>query len=254
MGRGSVLTFLSQCARKGLSASTRRRAKHLVEPVLSPIGTIQRVRSSKRAVALTFDDGPDDLVTPRVLDKLSEYGATATFFVLTDKARGRPALIRRMIAEGHEVALHCDRHDRLTTLPLREVRSRLIAARDELEGLSGRKVGHFRPPFGAQSLGTLAVARLLRLDIVAWGPYAEDWVEQSPQSACDRALGNISSGDIILLHDGLEMPAGESPPTFDRVAMVDLILSGLAEREMQMVSVDKLISYGPTIKTPWFRA
>lgn len=249
-----MLTFLSQCARKGLSASTRRRAKHFVEPVLSPIGTIQRVRTDRRAVALTFDDGPDDAITPQVLDKLSEYGATATFFVLTDRARNHPALIGRMIAEGHEVALHCDRHDRLTTLPLREVRSRLSAAKGELERLSGRKVGHFRPPFGAQSLGTLAVARLLKFDIVAWGPYAEDWVEQSPQAACDRALGNISSGDIVLLHDGLEMPVGESPPTFDRVAMVDLILSGLAQLEMQVVSVDKLVSYGLAIKTPWFRA
>jgi len=249
-----VLTLLSQWARKGLSPSMRRRAKHLIEPALSPIGTIQRVRTARRAVALTFDDGPDDLVTPGVLDKLSEYGATATFFVLTDRARSHPDLISRIVAEGHEVALHCDRHDRLTTLPLREVRSRLSAAKNELERLSGRKVGHFRPPFGAQSLATLAVARLLKFDIVAWGPYAEDWVEQSPQSACDKALGNVASGDIVLLHDGLEMPIGESPPTFDRVAMVDLILSGLAQREMEVVSVDKLVSYGATIKTPWFRA
>lgn len=249
-----MLTLLSRWARTGLSPSARRRAKRLVEPVLAPIGTIQRVRTDRRAVALTFDDGPDDIVTPRVLDKLSEYGATATFFVLTDRARNHPALIGRMVEEGHEIALHCDRHDRLTTLPLREVRRRLRAAKAELERLSGRKVEYFRPPFGAQSLGTLAVARMLKFDIVAWGPYAEDWVEQSPQSARDRALGSISSGDIVLLHDGLEMPAGESPPTFDRVAMVDLILSGLAKLEMQAVSVDRLVSYGPAIKTPWFRA
>lgn len=232
----------------------RRRAKHLVEPILSPIGTIERVRSATPAVALTFDDGPDDLVTPRVLDKLSEYGATATFFVLTDRARDRPALIERMIAEGHEVALHCDRHDRLTTLPLGEVRSRLGAAKRELEQLTGRKVGHFRPPFGAQSLSTLTVARLLGFEIVGWGPYAEDWIEQSPQSACDKALHKVASGDIILLHDGMEMPAGESPPDFDRIAMVDLILSGLAERDIQPMSVQKLVSLGPAIKTPWFRA
>ncbi|MBV1689558.1 polysaccharide deacetylase family protein [Novosphingobium sp. G106] len=249
-----MLTFLSQCARTGLSASTRRRAKHLVEPILSPIGTIERVRSSTRAVALTFDDGPDDLVTPRVLDKLSEYGATATFFVLTDRARDQPALIARMIAEGHEVALHCDRHDRLTTLPLGEVRSRLAAAKSELEHLTGRKVEHFRPPFGAQSFSTLAVARLLGFEIVGWGPYAEDWIEQTPQSACDKALGNVASGDIILLHDGMEMPAGDSPPAFDRVAMVDLILSGLADRNIQPVSVEKLVTLGPAVKTPWFRA
>lgn len=249
-----MLTFLSQCARTGLSASTRRRAKHLVEPILSPIGTIERVRSATPAVALTFDDGPDDLVTPRVLDKLAERGATATFFVLTDRARDQPALIARMVAEGHEVALHCDRHDRLTTLPLGEVRGRLAAAKRELEQLTGRKVEHFRPPFGAQSFSTLTVARLLGFEIVGWGPYAEDWVEQTPQSACDRALEGLSSGDIMLLHDGLEVPAGTSRPTFDRAVMVDLILSGLADRDIQAVSVEKLVTFGPVIKTPWFRA
>lgn len=249
-----MLTLLSQVARKGLGPGMRRTVKRMVEPMLSPIGTLQRVRSAVPAVALTFDDGPDPLITPRVLDVLAAHDATATFFVLTNKARNHPALIRRMTDEAHEVALHCDRHDRLTKVPLRQVRDRLAAAKGELELLSGGSVAHFRPPFGAQSLSTLAIARILKFDVVAWGPYAEDWIEQSPEAGAAKALANVSSGDIVLLHDGLEMPAGEVPPMFDRVRMIDLILSGLGERGLRAVSVDKLISFGSMVRTPWFRS
>lgn len=245
---------LSRIARKGLGPSARRRAKRLIEPIFAPIGTIQRVRCSARAIALTFDDGPNDAVTPKILDLLARCDATATFFIVTEKARNQQALIKRMIAEGHEVALHCDRHDRLTTLPLREVRDRLLAAKMELQQLGGVDVRHFRPPFGAQSLGTFAIARRLKFDVVGWGPYAEDWVEQSPESASDKALKNVAVGDIMLLHDDLEMPEGEQPPTFDRIRMVELVLAGLADRGIQAMNLNSLISCGSKRKTPWFRA
>jgi peptidoglycan/xylan/chitin deacetylase (PgdA/CDA1 family) len=220
--------------------------------MLSSVGSINGAQHSIHSVAMTFDDGPDASVTPRLLDLLARRGARATFFVLTDKATAQPGLTRRIIDEGHEVALHFDRHDRLTCLPLSVARQRLIAARQSLEQLAG-KVTYFRPPFGSQTLATYVLARSLGLQVVAWGPYAEDWVEQEPAAAAERALHDLKGGDILLMHDGLETPVGDPLPTFDRVKMVELVLDGMQARGLAAMTVGGLLTTGKARRTAWFR-
>lgn len=236
-----------------LGPDARRRVRALTDPMLAPLGSIRSAARASDAVALTFDDGPDPDVTPRLLDLLAARGVKASFFVLTDKAEEQQSLIARMIAEGHEVGLHCDRHDRLTLLPVQQVRQRLAAARDRLAALTGGPVRLFRPPYGAQSIATFFVARSLGLQIVVWGPIAEDWVEQTPAEAADRAVGTSKGGDIVLLHDGLEIPEGEVAPRFDRVEMVRLILDGLAARGLRAIPVGSLIESAGAHRTAWFR-
>jgi peptidoglycan/xylan/chitin deacetylase (PgdA/CDA1 family) len=236
-----------------LSANGRKRARTIADRLLSPFGSINGVQGSSRAVALTFDDGPDPMVTPRLLDLLAARGAHATFFVLTDRACRYPGLVHRMAAEGHEVALHSDCHERLTLVSAREVRARLSVARDLLARIAGRPVRFFRPPFGAQSLLTYLVARACGLEVVVWGPYAEDWVESPPEAVAARGLNGLKGGDVLLLHDGLELPAGEPMPTFDRVRATELILDGLAARGLRPASVGDLVSTGEPRRTAWFR-
>jgi peptidoglycan/xylan/chitin deacetylase (PgdA/CDA1 family) len=203
-------------------------------------------------VALTFDDGPDEELTPRLLELLRARGARATFFVLTDKAARHPQLLRRMVDEGHEVGLHFDRHDRMTELPLAEARARLRAARKSLEQIVG-PVRFFRPPYGAQSLATYLMVRLEGLEIVCWGPYAEDWVEQLPEEAAGKVLVPLRDGDIVLMHDAVEKPPGEDVPVFDRLRMVELILDGLAKRNLLSASVGGLLGSGGVQRQAWFR-
>lgn len=247
-----MLTRLSDNFRRALHPRARQRVKRLVGPLFAGIGTIQGARNPGGRVALTFDDGPDVLVTPRLLDLLRERNAGATFFLLSDKAAAHPELVRRIVDDGHEIGLHFDNHERLTQLPLKVARRRLRAARARLEGLVG-PVRYFRPPFGAQSLATYFLARSEGLQVVSWGPIAEDWVEQTPASAAQKALGQLAAGDIVLLHDGLEKPLGEPLPTFDRVKMVDLILDGFAARELSAVTVGALMVAGQPRLFPWFR-
>jgi peptidoglycan/xylan/chitin deacetylase (PgdA/CDA1 family) len=247
-----MLTLASDLARRTLGANSRRAIKGLVGPILAPVGTIQGARDATKMVALTFDDGPDADVTPRLLDLLKARGVRVTFFVLTEKGAARADLLRRIRDEGHEIGLHFDRHDRLTELPLAAARVRLRDARRQLEDLVG-PVRLFRPPFGSQSLSTFLMARSQGLDVVAWGPYAEDWEEQAPETAAAKVLGPIKGGDIVLMHDGLEKPQGEDLPTFDRVRMVELILDGLAERGLEPDSVGGLLSAGGRRRAPWFR-
>lgn len=247
-----MFTLMSEVVRASLGPASRRRLKALVDPVLAPIGSIQGAKGPSECIALTFDDGPDPAVTPRLLNLLRAHNVRATFFVLTEKAAMRPDLLRRMIDEGHEVGLHFDRHDRLTGMPLVEARHRLRASREWLEALVG-PVRFFRPPFGSQSLATYMIARSEGLEVVSWGPYAEDWAEQTPEMAAGKVLGPVKGGDIVLMHDGLEKPAGETLPTFDRVKMVELILNGLSERGLTAGSVGQVVAKGGPRLSAWFR-
>src|SRR5688572_27804750 len=120
-----MLTRLVDNLRRSLDPKFRQHLKRYLSPLLAVVGSIQGARRPGDQIGLTFDDGPDELVTPRLLDLLRQRNARATFFVLTDKAATRPDLVRRIVEEGHEIGLHFDNHDRLTQMPLSVARSRL---------------------------------------------------------------------------------------------------------------------------------
>lgn len=248
-----MTTSLAWKARDRLSPEGRKRARRIADRLLFPFGSIQGARRPSNAVALTFDDGPDPLVTPRLLDLLRDRGVQTTFFLLTDRVMRLPDLVGRMVAEGHEIALHADRHDRLTLVPAGELWRRVRAARDVLERVTDRPIRFFRPPFGAQSLTTYLVVRACGLDVVVWGPYAEDWVESSPETVAARGLAALNGGDVLLLHDGLVGPPGEPVPTFDRVRAFELILDGMAARGLTPTTVGQLIGAHKPRRTAWFR-
>jgi peptidoglycan/xylan/chitin deacetylase (PgdA/CDA1 family) len=253
MTRRPIVTTLAWKVRSRLSEEGRHRARRVADAILSSVGSINGAASPSLEVALTFDDGPDATVTPQLLDLLLDRGARGTFFLLTDRAARHPDLVRRMAAEGHEIALHADRHQRLTELPLGELRCRLRRAREFLQAVSNQPVRFFRPPFGAQSLGTYLAARACGLDVVVWGPYAEDWAHASHEAVAERALKRLSGGDVLLLHDGLEVPPGEPIPTFDRVRAFSLILDGMSARGLRATTVSGLTASASARRTAWFR-
>jgi peptidoglycan/xylan/chitin deacetylase (PgdA/CDA1 family) len=241
--------------RDRLSPSWRRRVRRAADPALARLGSVSSAATARPELALSFDDGPDLQVTPRVLDVLTRHRAHATFFVLVGHAEAAPALVARMVAEGHEVGLHGIDHDRLPPLPAAEIGARLADGRRRLEALTRRPVTLFRPPFGAQSLRSYARARRAGLTVVVWSAHADDWLEQAPAELAARAMGRVRRGDVLLLHDALEPdPASPTaPPTLDRAAAVGLLLAGLAGRGLRATTVSALLAGGRPVKTCWFR-
>jgi peptidoglycan/xylan/chitin deacetylase (PgdA/CDA1 family) len=229
--------------------SLARRLKSLA---LTPVGTTISVFGRPDAVALTFDDGPDPEVTPRVLSVLRDRNARATFFVLTDEADRHPELLKRIAEDGHEIGLHFDRHDRITTLAPGTALRRMKAARDKLAAVAG-PVALFRPPYGSQNYTTYAIARLLGLRVVGWSQVASDWIEQSVEDSVRAACHNLSGGDIILLHDGLILSPEVPRPSLDRVAVADGVLAEVQARGLHSVTVGALLKRGPARLSHWFR-
>ncbi len=231
----------------------RSLARRLKSVILTPVGTATSVFGEHEAVALTFDDGPDPEMTPRILSVLGKRNARATFFVLTDEAAQRPELLKRIADEGHEIGLHFDRHDRITSLPPKEAFRRMKAARDSLAALAGRPVALFRPPYGSQNYRTYAFARLLGLRVVGWSQCANDWLDQSVENSVHAACDSLAGGDIILLHDGLALTPEEIRPNLDRAKVADGVLAEAQARGLRSVTAGALLRGRPNRLSHWFR-
>ncbi|ABG04310.1 polysaccharide deacetylase [Rubrobacter xylanophilus DSM 9941] len=153
-------------------------------------------------MALTFDDGPDPLWTPRVLEALDAAGARATFFVIVPRARRAAGLLREMLARGHEVALHCTEHVRHTET------SRERVVRDTAEGLAGlRDLGVepalWRPPWGALAPWTREVAEGFGLALCLWSADTHDWRGDPARRMLLEVAPALRPGAVVLMHDGL---------------------------------------------------
>lgn len=159
---------------------------------------------SENLCALTFDDGPSRL-TPRLLDMLRDYGIPATFFLLGSQAQRHPDVVRRILAEGHEVGNHSWSHPNLRTLaPERQEEE--IRATDALLRALGATPAFLRPPYGAYDASTRNIAETLGLGIMLWSLDSHDWKQLPPDYAKLRsARGTLyEQGDlrgIFLFHD-----------------------------------------------------
>ena len=241
--------------RRRLSPTTRRRARAAVDAVLAGQLGSWRATTSTARVALTFDDGPDPDVTPALLDLLDELAAPSTFFVLVHQCRQWPDLAAEIARRGHELALHGYDHSRLTTLPPGEVTAYLTAARTELQGLVGRPVSLYRPPYGAQSVRTYRATRRAGLEVVVWSADAEDWVDGSADDVAARGLRALEPGGILLLHERLEPDPLRGAPvtTFDRCSVARGIIDGCRDRGWEPATVSDLVAQSSVVRTAWFR-
>lgn len=224
--------------------------------MLSPAGSIRGGKTSSRLVALTYDDGPDPVGTPAVLEALASLGLKATFFQLAYRAERYPELVRAVLDEGHEIALHGVDHTRLTSLPRGEVRGLLENGRERLSKVAGRDVRMFRPPYGAQSPATYAATRRAGLMPVVWGPSVRDWVDGAAADVAERGLEGLHPGSIMLMHDGFEVPPGDTTPepTFDRGDVTRELVAVLRARDYAPVSVSHLLTQAKPWRSAWFRS
>jgi peptidoglycan-N-acetylglucosamine deacetylase len=161
--------------------------------------------------ALTFDDGPNPAMTPRLLELLEKYNAKATFFVIGRFVRECPQLTREISARGHMVGNHTQTHPNLFWLSPRGVRSELRQCQDALQDTLGAPAEYFRPPYGLRNPWVVSTAHQLGLQTVMWTRIPGDWYEK-PVEWLTRRMRPIArnaenaarrkSGDVLCLHDG----------------------------------------------------
>jgi peptidoglycan-N-acetylglucosamine deacetylase len=155
------------------------------------------------AIALTLDDGPDPLVTPRVLDLLDAHRVRATFFLIGERARRYPELTREIVARGHVVENHSQKHVHTFSVTGMGALSREIDnAQRTLTELTGERPAFFRAPAGLRNVLLEPVLQKLDLRLAAWTRRGFDTRERDPEIVAERLLRDLAPRDILLLHDG----------------------------------------------------
>ena len=158
-------------------------------------------RGAKR-LALTFDDGPNDPHTLRLLEVLARHNVRGTFFLIGRYVDARPDIVRDLAGAGHVMANHTYTHPNLIFASALQTRTQMQQCERALSRAVGEHSRLFRPPFGGRLPATLRVARSLQLQPVMWNVTGRDWNAPSAEYIEQRVRRQIRGGDVILLHDG----------------------------------------------------
>jgi peptidoglycan-N-acetylglucosamine deacetylase len=193
-------------------------------------------------IALTFDDGPNDPYTLRLLDLLARYQVRATFFLVGNFVRSRPQIARALCEDGHLLGNHTMSHPSLLWERPARVREELASCNAAIEDATGQSVHWFRPPFGARRPDVLRIAAELRLTPVLWNVTAHDWdaKEADPLAArVQRAVARNQRrgrGSNILLHDGDHKEIGTDRSV--TLAATGMLLEAWSGTPLRIVTVD----------------
>ena len=200
-------------------------------------GTVRTVSPPERTIALTFDDGPDPVWTPRILDVLKKHRVHATFFVVGSAATDNPDVVRRIVAEGHEIGLHTLTHTDLGTAGQWQRDLEVEGAQDTVVGITGQAVSLLRPPFSSEN-GSVTDGTWSAMKTLADQGYltvlssldSRDW-RQPGVNAIEGSLAAAGQeGEVVLMHDG----GGARDQT---VAALDAALSRYSDQGYRVTTV-----------------
>lgn len=192
-----------------MATSVRARVKNLVFDRVP--GLLRRGPTAGKRVAITFDDGPDEL-TPRYLDLLDDLGVPATFFVVGDHVAAHPGMVREYLRRGHQIAGHGYDHTRFTKLDRRALIEQCERTDAALGGqLSGRS--WVRPPHGSLDTMSLLALRAAGYVVALWSVDSCDYGDHDPAVLVERCSpAHVSAGDVLLFHEGQQWTLDALPP------------------------------------------
>ena len=213
-------------------AEEEQETRELVD--ITEVRVLQRMKrvipKDKPLVALTFDDGPSGLTTPRLLDELKARKARVTFFMLGRMARANPEVVQRAYREGHEIASHTMHHQNLIRVSEEAARADVEEANGVFMNIIGERPSLTRAPYGNVNA---TVATVVGTPLINWTVDANDWRKENreePQKIFDAVIYNVFDGAIVLMHDIY-------PTTVDKVGA---IVDELKAQGYELVTVSEM--------------
>ncbi len=199
------------------------------------------------SVHLSFDDGPDPIWTPRILEALRQAALTATFFVMTPAARRYRHLIPSILQDGHSIEFHCSSHIRHTDSSRHEIAS---DTRDGLQSLRELNVepSLWRPPWGILAPWTTDIADDLSLSIALWTTDTHDWRDDSATEMLTNVEQRLAPGAVILMHDGVG-PGATRSGCEETVALIPQLANRLETLELETAPLSP--ETAPPLEARW---
>ena len=192
---------------------------------------------TKPMLALTFDDGPYDLTTERILNTLTQYNSKATFFVLGTRVDYYPDTIRKIVAQGSQIGNHTKNHLNLVQQPISTVEYEINYVKTRVKEVAAYDVTVLRPPYGNRNDTVRSIANC---PLILWCVDTEDWKSRNAQSVYNEILKYAFDGSIILMHDIYDSTA----------SAVAMAVPELIRRGFQLVTIDELYYYKGKDKVP----
>lgn len=203
-----------------------------IEPSLLSEETHPPLDPNKKYIALTFDDGPNPITTPRLLDILKEKNVQASFFMLGQNVVNNPDLVRRVSEEGHKVGSHSYSHPNLTELDAESIRNQVQATDRAIALATGKIPVDFRPPYGAVNK---TASDIIGRPIIQWSVDSEDWKTKNTPKIIKRVMKTKHDRSIILMHDIY----------METIDAVPQIIDELRNDGYEIISADELIDEVP---------
>jgi peptidoglycan/xylan/chitin deacetylase (PgdA/CDA1 family) len=237
----STITATAALTTAGLLAAGCTYAALSAESQL--FGKVLIASRNPNEIALTYDDGPNDIATERLLDVLAHHNIRATFFLIGRYVRERPQIARAVAASGHLIGNHTMTHPWLAWQSSARIRGELADCNALLEDTLGIPIRYFRPPHGARRPAVLRIARSLGLTPVQWNILPGDWKPVSPEEIAARTILGITRNrqqnraSNIVLHDGGQRALGQ--PRLPTVEATKILLQKYtSQTETKFVTVD----------------
>ena len=190
-------------------------------------------------LALTFDDGPNDPHTLRLLEVLDKHNVKATFFLIGRFVRQRPDIAREIARRGHVIGNHTFTHPRLIFLPAADARQEIVECREALSDAIGAHSNLFRPPWGGRRPGTFGLVRQVGLEPIMWSVTGYDWNAPSVEYIEGKVASKVRGGDVVLLHDGGHRAFGTDRSK--TVAAVDRLIVRYKSEEYEFVRIPDMM-------------
>jgi peptidoglycan/xylan/chitin deacetylase (PgdA/CDA1 family) len=193
--------------------------------------------SNRREVALTFDDAPDDVFTPQILDVLKQYGVRATFFVVGNRIEAHPDIVERMVKEGHVLGNHSYNHANLPKLKDSDFRDQILKTDRLIEKHAGYLPTYVRPPYGNINEDQIKWLASQHKIIINWNVDSLDWKNLNAEQVSTNVLAHVHPGAIILQHAG----GGAGEDLTGTVEALPVIIEKLKKDGVKFVTVPELL-------------
>jgi peptidoglycan-N-acetylglucosamine deacetylase len=196
---------------------------------------INEIHTSKKVVAITFDDGPNPVYTPQVLEIFSKAKGKATFFMIGEQMRNHPEVVKLVTDQGHEIGNHTFTHPKLSQLSIHDCLNEIEETEKLIEKMAGRKPVIFRPPYFDYNQDTVSLLQKKRYPMIgALNLEAQDWEQPGVEHIVQKSREAVKDGSILIFHDGY----GDRSQTIEAV---QLLVSELTSQGYQLVTVSELL-------------